>query len=422
MEPSVDHPQIEPSALWRILDITRQLSAASDLNTLLTVIIDTARAVLNADRGTIFLYDADSDELFIKVATGVEEIRFPANKGIAGQCAKSRDVINVPDCYADDRFNREIDKQTGYKTRCLLSVPLIGVDDELVGVLQMVNKLDGIFEDADENLSWTLAAQSGAVLQRARLVEEYLIKQKLERDLALARDIQMRVLPSKMPTLDGYDLAGWSRPADETGGDIYDAVTDPDGRVQILLGDATGHGIGPALSVTQVRAMFRMTVRLHATLDDSIIQINDQLADDLADDRFVTVFIGAVDHTDHKIKYHAGGQGPLLHFKAESGETDWFGASTVPLGIMSDIPIDEPEVIDMAPGDIFALLSDGIYEYQNPAGEEYGWERVAEVIKNNQHETMDNLIQILREAVEEYADGVGQFDDMTMILVKRLAD
>jgi len=213
---------LDAATLERILEVTRELAAPFELGELLTRIIDAGRDVLLADRGTVFLFDAATDELVVRVATGIGELRIPAGKGIAGECARTRATINVPDCYADQRFNPEVDRSSGYRTRCLLTVPLIGHDDALVGVLQLLNKEGGVFDVRDERIASALAAQCAVALQRVRLTQELLVKEQMERELAVAREIQIGCLPRRMPDLPGYDLAGTSRPADATGGDMYD--------------------------------------------------------------------------------------------------------------------------------------------------------------------------------------------------------
>ncbi|MCK5117512.1 MAG: GAF domain-containing protein, partial [Candidatus Aegiribacteria sp.] len=203
--------------LWRILDVTRQLSTPIELNDMLVQVVDVARDVLRAERGTVFLYDKNTHELFAEVGTGleVEEIRFPADQGIAGICARTCSVVNVPDAYSHEGFNPEIDRKMGYRTRCILSIPLIGLDNSLVGVLQLINKTDGFFGLEDERVAEVLASQCAVALQRARLMREYMIKQKIEHDLTLAREIQTKLLPDLMPEIEGYDLAGWNEPADQ---------------------------------------------------------------------------------------------------------------------------------------------------------------------------------------------------------------
>lgn len=412
----------EQHVLWRILEVTRQLGAPLDLSQLLEQVVEAARDVLKADRGTVFLYDDQTEQLHSTVATGSKEIRFAATAGIAGQCAQTRSVINVPDCYADPRFNQEIDRKTGYRTRCSLTVPLIGYDDSLVGVLQLLNKHGECpFDEADEQLCLALGAQCAVALQRARLIEEHLVKEKLERDLALAREIQSRVLPVEVPQVGGYEIAGWSDPADETGGDIFDIIDLPDDRLALLMGDATGHGIGPALSVTQVRAMVRMANRLEGGLDSIVTHVNNQLADDLPANRFVTAFFGVLHGPEHRVDYHAAGQGPILHYHAAEDRCEWVGASTFPLGIMPDMPLDAPPPLAMAPGDVLGLLSDGIYEYADAQGNQFGEAGVGRVVQAHHHGSMAGLIERVREAVAAHANGAPQADDMTIVFVRRAA-
>src|SRR5512135_712808 len=155
----------------------------------------------------------------------------------------------------------------------------------------------------------------------------------MERDLALAREIQTSSLPQQMPTLAGYELVAWSQPADEAGGDIYDALTLSEQRVALLMADATGHGIGPAISVSQLRAMFRMGLLLGTDLVELMSKINLQLISDLPRGHFITAFAGVLDGTDHRIRYISGGQAPLMHYRAKQDRVDWLEASTLPMGI-----------------------------------------------------------------------------------------
>ena len=148
----------EARALRSVLEVTRKLSAPFDLDTMLTEVVDAAREVLDAERGTVFLYDESSNELVVRVATKLGSIRIPADKGIVGESAMSRKLINVADCYADERFNRAIDKETGYRSRCMLTIPLIGFEDTLVGVLQILNKNSGVFDEQDEFIAAALAS------------------------------------------------------------------------------------------------------------------------------------------------------------------------------------------------------------------------------------------------------------------------
>ena len=408
------------ATLERILEITRELARPLDLDTLLARVVAAALDILDAERASVFLYDQAADVLVSRVATGAPELRIPANRGFAGESVRTRQVVLVPDAYADPRFNPDVDKSTGYRTRCILTIPLIGQDETLVGVLQVLNKRSGAFGDDDVGVATALGASCAVAIQRMRLLEDLLAKQRMERELAVAREIQMRVLPKTMPTLAGYEIAGWSRPADQTGGDIFDVIA-AEREVVLLLGDATGHGIGPALSVTQVRAMLRMARRLGAGLDDAFRHINDQLSDDLSSNRFVTAFLGILDPAAHRLVYHAGGQGPILHFHAATSKTTLESATTLPLGMMPMREVGAPREVALAPGDVFAAITDGIFEYEASEGGMYGEKRTVSMLRRNASASAAEILRRIVKDVEAFASGAPQLDDMTLLIVKRTA-
>jgi phosphoserine phosphatase RsbU/P len=407
--------------LWKILELTRRLGTPVDLDDMLGMVIEVTREVVRAERATVFLYDGQTDELVSRVGTGISalELRLPAGSGIAGLCAASRMAVTVPEAYADARFNPEIDSRLGFRTRDILAVPLIGLDDSLVGVLQILNSIHGQFSSEDERIADVLAAQCATALQRARLLEEYLLKQKLERDLTLARAIQREMLPASMPVVEGYELAGWNEPADQTGGDIFDAVTVDGGKVFLLLADACGHGIGPALSVTQLRSMIRMALRLGRSLEDLLCQSNDQLVEDLAGEHFITAFMGLLDAPSNTLFYHACGQGPLLHVAGRGGPVSRLDASTIPMGIIPGMSPSAPEPIVMEPGDIICLVSDGVFEQEGPGGRRFGLRRIESILTRGKRLPLEELITLLRDGVRDYACELPQADDMTIVLLRR---
>jgi len=432
--------KFDQNALMRVLEVAKRLGEPLDLPAMLERVIDAGREVFAADRGAIFLYDSASRELYSVVATGVQEIRFSVDVGIAGECAVQRKVVNVHDCQNDPRFNKEIDKATGYVTRNLIAVPLVGTDDELVGVLELLNTAEQ-FDEEDERLLTVLASQAAVAIQRTHLMEERLVRVKLEQELDIARDIQQRLLPTSLPDCPGYDLAVFNEPADQTGGDLYDVVAlseqfpdfkpiadqenteDRNDSLLLVLGDATGHGIGPALTVTLFRALLRMGLRSASDLNGLVDQSNQQLHEDLAVNRFITAFMGILYPNRHEIIYQAPGQAPLLHYHYAEDRCEFHDASALPLGIIEEIPLeDEPLTIDMQPGDFFVLLTDGFYERQSPDGDEYGLERLGEQVSQGRDESASDLLQRLRHAVETFAHKAPPSDDLTAVILRRLPE
>lgn len=406
--------------LMRLIDVSRQLGATIELEPLLKSIEQAALQVLDCERVTVFLYDRSTHELFSKLATGVQAIRFSAAKGIAGEAAQTGKTVNVPNAYGDSRFNPAVDKATGFKTRNMLTLSMMGYDDALVGVLQLLNKRRGSFTDDDERLAETLGALAGVAIQRQFLLEEHAEKQKLERDLDLAREIQRGYLPDENPVVAGFDIAGWNKPADQTGGDAYDFIPLGAERLGLLIADATGHGVGPALMVAECRALLRGL----ASVTDDLAQIftlaNALLVEDLRDGRFVTVCLAVVDPRESIVSHLSAGHGPLLHYIAAEDRFAELGATMLPLGITLEVTCAPAPEIRLASGDFFILITDGFFEWVRPGGEQFGLQRLFEVIRAHKDEPCSRIIGALHDAVVEFGEGTPQMDDLTAIFVKKM--
>ncbi len=244
----------------------------------------------------------------------------------------------------------------------------------------------------------------------------------LDREIQIAHEIQNGTLPSFMPSVAGYDFAGRFWPTDRTGGDTFDIVAIDPEQVFVLLGDATGHGIGPALSALQVQSMFRVALRLGADLDDAFKHVNDQMVEDLPDGRFVTAVFGLLNIASHVFRFHSAGQGPILHYQHASGHCEWFEPTHFPMGFLEHTELQESQNLLLAPGDILALITDGIYEFENENKELFGMDRVADVMRKVQDQPMTELMETLKAAAENFGGSAPQLDDITIVLIRRAID
>jgi len=416
---SDDRQQPRTADLQKVLEISRSLAAAGDLDELLRLIVDRGMELLDAERASIFLYDRQTNELVSRVAAGVEEIRMPAGRGISGATVQGGQTIVVPDVRADPRWNPDVDRRTGFHTRNILSVPLRDFGGELVGVLQVINKRRGGFGDYDVMLAETMAAQAGVAVQRARLIQHYMEKLEMQRAMSIARDIQQGLLPQENPQLPGFDIAGFMQPADETGGDIYDFLPLPDGRLLILIADATGHGIGAALIVAQTRAMLRAMILRSGQPSGILGAVNDLLADDLGGGRFVTCFLGLLDPAASALTYASAGHGPLLFYKASTDEYRQAPATDLPLGVMPDSEYADLERVDLSAGDLAAITTDGFFEATDPAGKQFGIDRVCELLRRDRELSAERIIANLHQAVGEFTQNRPQADDLTAVVIRK---
>lgn len=409
--------------LERLLEVSRQLGATVELDPLLTAIADAATDVLDCERASVFLVDAAAGELSSRVATGIEdspirEIRFPVGKGLAGEVARCGETISIPDAYADSRFNPEFDRKSGFRTRSLLALPLRGHDGGVVGVLQALNRRGGSFDAEDERLAAILCGQAGVAIQRQALLAAFAEKQRIQRELHLARGIQQALLPKEPPLLPGLDIAGWNRPADETGGDSFDFLPLADGTVAVALADATGHGIAAALVMSETRALLRAAVRQTADLVRVVREVNDLLCLDLPDGRFSTAFFGILAAKDRSLRFVSAGQGPILHHDAAADVVRSLPTHGLPLGIMPGVDYDAETSLVLAPGDSLVLLTDGFYEWQRADGEQFGEERVAGWVRDHCDLSATDTIAGLVEAVLSFAEGTPQADDLTAVVIR----
>ncbi len=412
------HAGLSREDLEAILAVTRALALPFDLREMLGAVTDAACRVLHAERASVWLHDGATDELVLSVSRDLGEVRVPLGAGLVGACARSRQPIVVPDCYADPRFDSAIDRRSGFRTRSALTLPLVDHIGALVGTMQVLNRVDGPFEPEDLPLGEALAAQCALALSRARMTAAAIEGERLRRELELARTVQLASLPAAMPELPGYDLHAFFRPADVAGGDTYDLVPAEGGMV-LVIGDAAGHGLAPALMVTQMQAMLRMALRLGAGLEAAFRQVNDQLAATYTDGRFVTAFVGLLDPRAHVVHYLSGGQAPILQVEAAAGRCRRHGATSFPLGAMPLSTLRPARTIALARGDALVLVTDGVFEATDSAGRAYGVERVESVLCAHAGGPAAAMGRALLDDLDRHLEGRPAEDDVTVVIVRR---
>jgi serine phosphatase RsbU (regulator of sigma subunit) len=269
---------------------------------------------------------------------------------------------------------------------------------------------------------------AGAVAREIRnyvqaAVREAETKQQLDRlqhDLQVAREIQQSLLPSEAPSIPGYAIAGWNKPADETGGDFYDWITLPDGRLVVTLADVTGHGIGPAMLAGVCRAYSRTNFRANLTMFGAFTAINGSISRDLDPGRFVTFVAVACKPGTGDLEILSAGHGPLLCYSAAKNGFYEVDSQGVPLGILPEFTSAPSTTVRLEVGDMFFLITDGFLEWQNPKAEEFGVQRMEELIRSTRGLPPDAILEALHKAVIAFSDGTRQQDDLTAVIIKRV--
>ncbi len=415
------HSAKEVEKLQRVIEAAKNLNSTLDLDKLLNVILDNALRIVDGDRGTVYLIDEEKQEVWSRVLTADEqfEIRLPLGKGIAGYVAATGDTLNIPDAYFDPRFDPEFDRRTGYKTHSILCMPMKNKEGKIIGVFQLLNKHSGEFNEEDENILEAMSVHAAIAVENARLYEQERQKVAMEKDLHAAWEVQMSLLPKKLPPVKGYAIAARTLPAREVGGDIYDFIPIDAARLAICLGDVSGKGLGAALLMANLQATLRNQVQVIASPAECVRRSSTFLFQNTSPEKFVTLFYGVLDTTTHRLTYTNAGHEPpmLLSGAAKSAR---LGTGGVVLGILDDFPFEE-ETVPLATGDVLVVFTDGISEAIDEAKEQFGDQRLEKVVREHRDRTADEIGEAIIGAVRAHVGSAPQMDDITFVVVKRNA-
>jgi sigma-B regulation protein RsbU (phosphoserine phosphatase) len=339
------------------------------------------------------------------------------NQGIAGWVATHNEPLLVPDVSRDPRFGGDV-PGSGFITRNLLCVPMKNADGKLIGVLQAINYLgDGVFPESEIPLFQRLADQAAISLERERLFHEYVEKQKMEEQLNLARDIQRHLWPRHLPNLPGYSIIGQSKPALEVGGDYYDFIPLDDGKFAFVIGDVSGKGVGAGLIMATLRATLRTQFAQHSDIDRAIQLVNKAVTNDTRPTEFVTMFLAILDPVTHRLTYVNAGHNPP-YIVDEDGTLTELKAGGPVVGILHPM-VFESRTVEMKPGSMLLLYTDGVTEAENAAGDQFEEAALQEFLKANTSETIDGIHKNLMNAIDVFQGDAPQADDITIIFLKR---
>jgi PAS domain S-box-containing protein len=239
-----------------------------------------------------------------------------------------------------------------------------------------------------------------------------------ELEVQLAQRVQQKLYPRRAPRLPGIDIAGAAYPADSMCGDYFDYITMPEGRLGIVVGDVTGHGLAPALVMVETRAWLHSLMRRDSDLDAILHRVNDTLMEDLERNHFVTMLLASLDIGGRSLMYANAGH-PAGYVLGSSGEVKVAMESTrVPLGVVSDLRGLPQETISLEPGDTLLFLTDGILESQEPGGAFFGAEKTLALVRSHIHEPAQRILESLYQGVRDFTGDGLQLDDVTAVICK----
>ncbi|HLL15678.1 MAG TPA: SpoIIE family protein phosphatase [Pyrinomonadaceae bacterium] len=404
-----------------ISKVSVTLLAPATLDETLRQVVALVFEAVPAERCLIMLRDAER-ELKIRVAqlrnsteeTGEVRVSRSIIEEVVGQ---GRSVL-TSDAQHDPRFMSST--MTIQGIRSVLAVPL-GVGERIFGMIYADSPLaEAKFSQDHLTVLTTLASVAAIRVENARLMEEDLERERFERELNLAREIQQRFQPSGAPNVNGYEMQGISFPCYEIGGDYYDFIERPDGRMVIALGDVSGKGTSAALLMSSLHAAMHAQIPAHKTLGDTISAVNRYLAETIPMNRFITLFCAELDPATGSLSFLNAGHNPPLIAHA-GGSMEQLAAGGIPLGIVGEAVYREGRT-QLQPGDALVIYSDGVSETQNASGEEYGPVRLYNTVARYLESTAAGIRDKIEADLTKFAQGTPANDDITLVIVKRQAE
>ncbi|HEX8369903.1 MAG TPA: SpoIIE family protein phosphatase [Pyrinomonadaceae bacterium] len=373
-----------------------------------------------AERCVIMLRDDDNpDKLKIEVAKmrgsdeALQEVRI--SRTVMEEVTKNGKSVLTSDAQHDPRYASQTMALLGI--RSVLAVPL-SVGTEVFGLIYADSPTyEASFTEEHLNILTTLASVASIRVENARLTEERFERERLEHELKLASEIQQRLQPSSPPVVEGYDLQGVSFSCYEVGGDYYDFIPRCDGKLLVALGDVSGKGTAAALLMSSLHAAMHAQVAANSSLLETINAVNQYLAKNTPTNRFVTLFLAELDAESGAMNFINAGHNPPLIAHAD-GRIEQLASGGFPLGIMPMAQYDVGQT-RLQKGEALVIYSDGVSEANNTKGEEFGVERLEEVVKKHLSASAAGLRDKVESALSSFTQTAPAGDDITLVIVKR---
>ena len=405
-----------------LMEVSAIISSTLNYNELIALVMEKAKNVMCAEACSILFYNRDTDRLEFELAlssekgtsdTLKEKVSLKIGQGIAGWVTEKREPLLVKDASAHNHFYQEADKLTGFTTKSLIAVPLIGRSG-LLGVAEIMNPSHKEnFDEYDVEIFQTLCRHIAIAIENANFHKESIEREKLRQELEIAAVVQKSFLPDAPTFKKGnIEVSAINISAKKVGGDIYDFITHLDGKAGVLIGDVSGKGVSAALYMAKIISEFRYIARCYSTPHETLNNLNARLSK-APRGMFLTAIYLIIDTDNGETNIAAAGHPPFLWLTDKEVKV-MTAVSGPPLGI---IPEEyQSTVIRLNKGDRLLLLTDGAFDAKNKKGERIGFARLVKFVK--EHRADSQFIEKVVDYVNDFSQGTDMADDLTLVEVK----
>jgi sigma-B regulation protein RsbU (phosphoserine phosphatase) len=389
----------------------RELAGHRSLDELFTLIVDLSIEAVMAGRGV--LMTLEGDHLMVRAARGDA---FKISATVRDRVLNKKESLLIRDAQLDQTLRQHL-SIVEQKVRSLIAVPL-QTNDRVIGLIYVdTPHLIREFTREDLNLLTVMANIAAIRIEHARLNEIEEAERLMAKDMQQAAIIQRQLLPSVPPPAPGLDIAGRTASCRTVGGDYYDYLRFPDGRVGVLVGDVAGKGMPAALLMSSLQARVHVVFEDSTGLAQKMVRLNKAIASNCPDNRFITFFMSVLDPQTGQMVYSNAGHNPPLVVRAKGGFDTLDGGGII-LGIMPAAPFQE-FTAQLEVGDILVLFSDGVTEAADPKDQEFGEERLADLVAGMRDRPAREIVEKIHEAVMAFTEGAPAADDITVVVVRR---
>lgn len=393
-----------------------KLAHAVDMQEVLEAILEDLKRVVPYAAGGIFLLSDGGKNLQAQTMRGyplegLEHIRQKVDEGIIGWVIANGRPAVVDDVLLDDRY-----VMIRPETRSEVAVPILA-GGEVIGAINLEADGVGVYGGEDLPLLEDLAAQAALAIERARTHQQLVTARQIERELQIARRIQVYLLPRREPEIPGYDASGLNVPSLEVGGDYYDFIRITRDDLGIVIADVAGKGVPAGLIMSGLRGALRTRVETTFSIRSVIEGVNRFLHQSTRAERFVTAFYGVLNLPSGRLTYVNAGHNPPLLLHAD-GRAVCLRAGGPLLGVLPEAEYEQA-IADLEPGALLCLFTDGIVEAGGGEGEEFGEQRLEELIRAHAGESAADIARVIDREATLWSQGRGEPDDRTVIVVKR---
>ena len=398
--------------MHRMQEWTVRIGRQLDTERLFEALGEMFERMTAADSYRLYLQDPVTGKLVVRLEYGGNDLPKPEDDNLARMALEERWTMYLKTGGIPD--NEPVDVME-------LAIPLLS-GKHRVGVIRIGRKSDRSLYDEDTlTILQTLAQHASVAIDNANLYERLAAQERMAQEMTLARQIQQSMLPREAPQINGYEIIGGSTPALEVGGDYFDYVS-RDGQCYMLIGDVSGKGVPAALIMSIVRALIHTYLEFETSPVRILRSVNRNISADLDPEMFVTMSSIQLDPKQNKLLVARAGHEPVMVVH-ENGDVENLSPPGTALGMLEVADFDsmiEESACGLQENDTVLLYTDGITEAQNTVRDEFGYERLETLVKENRHLPVNALYDKIIEALKQFTQGVAQSDDITLVILRRM--